>query len=412
MTMPTSDLWNRTEVRFPADFTALYATPLHYFGGAYYGGSGGNPEGLEWPPNDGFANDNDIFHKQKALEAVQRVADMIRTRQVQRMNQMTHQPGTAVRNTAAEAAYIDGDAGMAGSGFFGDIVGTLFGSKTAPLLKKAAPLLRFVPGVGQYAAPLTMAADVIDRTFNKQEGSGRFSYSPGTGTIEGAPVLSGRARPMRGGVMRTQAGLQHIRARLAARVGELDGIDAAAAQQPPPAPPQGEQLEGADEVEAIGEYLDILDDNFTSGAIDTEALAAARGLYKNVTKIGFRIPQNLITPILRQVDEMLSIIEAVANTPQSRNATQFKPAGDRAKRLRTIFQILERVRTALTELSRVSDRSPQERMMALQSLQAPLQEEVRSQRVRKPRDVPRPVPLPRGQTGQIYPYRTQAERRA
>lgn len=354
--MPTSDLWNRTEVRFPADFTALYSTPLSYFGGAYFGGSGGNPEGLEWPPNDGFANDNDIFHKSKALEAVQRVADMIRTRQVQRMNQMTHLPGTAVRNTAAEAAYIDGDAGMAGSG--------------------------------------------------------RFSYSPGTGTIEGAPVLAGRARPMRGGVMRTQAGLQHIRARLAARVGELDGIDAAATQQPPPAPPQGEQLEGADEVEAIGEYLDILDDNFTSGAIDTEALAAARGLLKNITKIGFRIPQNLITPILRQVDEMLSIIEAVANTPQSRNATQFKPAGDRAKRLRTIFQILERARTALTELSRVSDRSPQERQMALQTLQAPLQEEVRSQRVRKPRDVPRPVPLPAGQTGQVYPYRTQADRAA
>jgi hypothetical protein len=398
--MPTSDLWNRTEVRFPADFTALYATPLHYFGGAYYGGSGGNPEGLEWPPNDGFANDNDIFHKQKALEAVQRVADMIRTRQVQRMNQMTHQPGTAVRNTAAEAAYIDGDAGMAGSGFFGDMFKGIVGT-----VKKVSPLLKMVPGVGRAVGTV---ADFIPDSW----GSGRFSYSPGTGTIEGAPVLSGRARPMRGGVMRTQAGLQHIRSRLAARVGELDGIDAAAAQQPPPAPPQGEQLEGADEVEAIGEYLDILDDNFTSGAIDTEALAAARGLYKNVTKIGFRIPQNLITPILRQVDEMLSIIEAVANTPQSRNATQFKPAGDRAKRLRTIFQILERVRTALTELSRVSDKSPQERMMALQSLQAPLQEEVRSQRVRKPRDVPRPVPLPAGQTGQVYPYRTQAERMA
>jgi hypothetical protein len=196
-------------------------------------------------------------------------------------------------------------------------------------------------------------------------------------------------------------------------VGELDARDAAAAEQTAPPPAPGEKLEGADEVEAIGEFLDILDDNFTSGAIDAETLSASRGLLKNILKVGFRIPQNLITPVLRQVEEMLSTIEAVANTPAAFNSAMFKPAGERAKRLRTIFQVLERARSALVALSQVSDKSPQERQMALMSLQEPLREEVRQQRARKPREVPQPVPLPRGQTGRVYPYRTQrGERQA
>ena len=357
MTMPTSPLWDRVEVRFPADFTSLYSTPLGYFGGGgIRGGTGGNPEGVAWPPVDGFANDSEIYHKQKAQEAVEQVARHVRNLQVQRINQITHMPSQQMGNTADERTYIEGDSGVV-------------------------------------------------------QGSGRWSYSPGTGTIEGAPVLAGRAKPLRGGVMRTQAGRQYVQSRLSARIDELNLRDSVGANTEPPPSAPVEALEGGEEIGAIGDYMDVLDDNFTSGAIDTESLAAARGLLKNLTKVGFRIPQNIITPILRQVTEMLSTVEALTNTPAALGA--YKPTGDRAKRLRTIFQILERCRTILIELSEKSDLSSQERQMALRSLEAgPLQEQVVHQRARRPRAVPRPIPLQEGQTGYVYPYPTQENPRA
>ena len=415
MTMPTSPLWDRVEVRFPADFTSLYSTPLGYFGGGgIRGGTGGNPEGVAWPPVDGFANDSEIYHKQKAQEAVEQVARHVRNLQVQRINQITHMPSQQMGNTADERTYIEGDSGVVqGSGFFGDALGTLFGAKTAPLVKAASPFLRYIPGIGSYAGAIGTAADMIDKTFNKPgaEGSGRWSYSPGTGTIEGAPVLAGRAKPLRGGVMRTQAGRQYVQSRLSARIDELNLRDSVGANTEPPPSAPVEALEGGEEIGAIGDYMDVLDDNFTSGAIDTESLAAARGLLKNLTKVGFRIPQNIITPILRQVTEMLSTVEALTNTPAALGA--YKPTGDRAKRLRTIFQILERCRTILIELSEKSDLSSQERQMALRSLEAgPLQEQVVHQRARRPRAVPRPIPLQEGQTGYVYPYPTQENPRA
>lgn len=347
MTMPTSPLWDRVEVRFPAEFTARYMTPLAFFGSPpsiFSPMVGGATEGVEWPPRDGFANDNDLFHKQKQLEAVEEVARAVRNRQVQRINQMTHNPGMVMGATRDEMDYISGHSGVV-------------------------------------------------------QGSARYGGTPTT--IEGARVLAGRG--LRGGVMRTQAGRQHVVSRLQSRIGELNTREALAQGVPPPAPAVGEVSGNADELEAIGEYLDILDDNFTSGAIDAEALSAARGLLKNVTKVGYMIPQNLITPILRQVIEMLSNVEAVANSQHP----NFAPRAERAKRLRTIFQILERVRTALESLSAVSDLSTQERQMAMEASLPALHQEVSQQRARRPRNLPPPVALPRGQTGYVYPYATQ-----
>lgn len=328
MTMPTSPLWERVEVRFPAEFTARYMSPLSYFDSpAYLRG------GAEWPPNDGFANDNDLWHKEKGRLANEEVARAVRNRQVQRINQMTH----------------SGRVQLAG-----------------------------------------MRAD----------GGARYGGTPTT--IEGAPVLAGRG--LRGGVMRTQAGRQHVVSRLQSRVGELNQREAVAQQIPmPPTPMPEAGMDGQEEIEAIGDFLDILDDNFTSGAIDAEALSAARGLLKNITSVGYLIPQNLITPTLRQVEEMLSNLEAISNSIQP----NFGIRGERAKRLRTIFQVLERVRSALEELSRVSDLSRVEREMAMEAgIQGRRQQVVR-QRARRPRNLPPAVPLPRGETGYVYPYATQ-----
>lgn len=348
MTMPTSLPRQFAEVRFPADFTALYDTPLSWFGrtGSYgRGGSGGNPEGVEWPPVDGFATDNEIYHKQKAEDAVRQVARHVRNLQVQRINQITHMPYNQMAHTADEMAYVDG--------------------------------------------------------FNQVRGGARYGGTPTT--IEGARVLAGRG--LRGGVMRTQAGRQHVQQRLTARVAELNARDAVAANEPPPPAVPNPTVDGERQVASIGEYLDILDDNFTSGAIDSEAVSAARGLLRAITAAGYRIPQNLITPMLRQVEEYLSIIESVAGATQQ----AFRPSAERGKRLRMIFQVLERCRTVMEELSRVSDLSPQERQMATETLQAPLRQQVVEQRARKPRNLPHPQPLPRGQTGRVYPYPTREQ---
>jgi len=348
--MPTSFPRAFPEVRFPAEFTELYHTPLTWFGypaiGGVRGGSGGNPDGLEWPPVDGFANDNELYHKSKALEAVRQVAQHVRNLQVQRLNQVTGQPYWQMANTADEQAFLAGQSQV--------------------------------------------------------HGGARYGGTPTT--IEGAPVLSGRG--LRGGVMRTQAGRQHVAQRLSARVNELNTRDAVAANQPPPELSRNAPMENASSIESIGEYLDILSDNFTSGAIDNEAVQAARGLLKNLTKSGFLIPQNLITPILRQVEHMLSSVEAVANSV----TPAFMPSAERSKRLRTIFQVLERCRAVLDELSRSSDLSAPERRMALDALQGPLQQQVVAQEARRPRTLPQSLPLARGETGYVYPYSTRAQR--
>jgi hypothetical protein len=341
--MPTSLPRQFAEIRFPAEFTAHYEMPLSWFGaGRVSGGTGGNPDGLEWPPVDGFANDSQVYHKQKALDAVRGVAQHIRNLQVQRINQTTHMPYNQMAHTADEMAFLS--------------------------------------GVGQV------------------RGGARYGGTPTT--IEGERVLAGRG--LRGGVMRTQAGRQYVASRLKSRVDELNARDAVAANEPPPQAVGNPEQEGDAEIMAIGEYMDILNDNFTSGAIDSEAIDAARKLLKNLSKVGFRIPQNLITPILRQVEEMLSIIEAVANSQQE----SFAPSGERRKRLRTIFQILERVRRVLDELSSVSDLSTQERAMALQASQPALTQMVEAQRGRFPRSLPQALPVERGETGYIYPYPT------
>lgn len=396
MTMPTSPLWDRVEVRFPSEFTARYMTPLSYFGSppSMFGGA---VDGVEWPPNDGFANDNDLFHKQKQLEAVEEVARAVRNRQVQRMNQMTHNSREVMCGTHDE---------MEGAGLF-DVLKTgatkLLKSKTG-----RNALLKYAPGMASKAYGMVKGAFnrgddevVVSRKRQGDDDRGGARYGGTPTTIEGAPVLAGRG--LRGGVMRTLAGRQHVVKRLQSRVGELNAREAVSQGVPPPAPAVSEIREDADEIEAISEFLDILDDNFTSGAIDAEAISAARGLLKTVTRLGYMIPQNLLTPLLRQVESMLSNIEAVANSTQQ----DFMPSGERRKRLRTIFQVLERVRTALEALSSVSDLSARERQMAMMATLPEIHQEVASQRARKPRSLPPPVPLPRGQTGYVYPYPTQ-----
>jgi len=345
MTMPTSLPHRFMEVRFPADFTAQYVAPLAWFPGAsdvpsmsgggvsIYGRPGHGMYAPEWPPNDGFQNDNQIWHKQKGLDRLNQVATQVRNLQIQRMNQMTHMPYSVMAGGCDECT-----------------------------------------------------------------GGARYGGTPTT--IEGARVLAGRG--LRGGVMRTLAGRQHVERRLAARVGELDLRDAVAEQMPfPSAPKEAGLTEDDTTLKSLGEYMDILDDSFTSAAIETDTVAAARGVLSTLLKVGWRIPQNLITPTLRQVNEMLNAVNQVAGATNPQTVL----TAEKKKRLRTVFQVLERARTVLKELSAKSDLSPQERRMATQALAGELQGQVASQRARiPPQRNPQTGAIVPPQPGQVYPY--------
>lgn len=341
--MPTSHLNRRLEVRFPAEFTAEYMAPLSYFPGVSSvpsGMCGGAQFGLgmyapSYPANDGFANDNQIWHKQKMMDRAAQVATQVRNLQIQRINQATYMPYQV----------------MAGG---------------------------------------------CDECY----GGARYGGTPTT--IEGAQVLSGRG--LRGGVMRTLAGRKHIEARLSARIGELNRIDAEAAGEQYNLPQVAPEPNTEDYVRRIQDSLDGLDDTFTANAFDSDSPGFARNLLKSLLDDGWRLPSNIITPILRQVVEMLSTIEQMIGATNP----QFLLSAERKRRARLIFQVLERCQSVLQELSRVSDLSPQERQMALGALRPELVGQVAQQQARSaPRQnarrqaQPPPPPEPRRPSGRV-----------
>ena len=230
--------------------------------------------------------------------------------------------------------------------------------------------------------------------YDEMSGGARYGGSPTT--IEGADVLSGRG--LRGGVMRTLAGRQFIEKRLGSRVRELDNIDREAAGAELIPKPVSEPFEGRETITRLGEHLDALNDAFTSGSIEADTVAQARGLLKALSEVGWQIPQNLITGVQRQVTEMLSIIQQVMGTANP----AFVLNADKKKRLRSIFQILERAVIVMDELARVSNLSPQERMMATQAVLPSLGAKVSAQQSRIPS--PRTHYNPQTDLRDIYQY--------
>jgi len=320
------------EIRFPADFTAYYTTPLSFFpsgDGGMVGGASTSWVITPWPPEDGFADDNQIYHKSKNGEIAAQMDEIKRSRQRARINQMTH------------GAMLQNHGGCM-----------------------------------------------------ECEGGARYGGTPTT--IEGAPVLAGRG--LHGGVMRTLAGRQFVASRLSSRINELNERDAVAQNQPYEEP-QPEPLTENDEIVVqLGEDIDIVNDAFGTGNIESETVAAARSLLKNLTKAGWSIPQNLITTVLRNVDDMLATTVQVLGTANP----QFVLNADRKKRLRMIFNILERCRLVLDALTASSDLSPQERQMALGSLQGEtMLRQSQLARIPAPR-IHRHIR--RGMAGDVYPY--------
>ena len=329
MTMPSSLPRMYPEIRFPADFTARYEAPLQFFPSGDGGMSGGSWMITPWPPEDGFADDNQIYHKSKNGEVAAMVNEVIRSRQKSRINQMTH------------SAMIQGHGGCM-----------------------------------------------------ECEGGARYGGTPTT--IEGAQVLSGRG--LHGGVMRTLAGRQFVASRLSSRVNELNERDAVAMNQPYEMP-QPEALTENDEIVVrLGEDIDIVNDAFATGNIESETVSAARGILKNLTKAGWSIPQNLITTVLRNVDDMMATSVQVLGAVNP----QFVLNADRKKRLRMIFNILERCRLALDVLTASSDLSPQERQMALGSLEG--ESMLRQSQLARIPARRRLGYIPRGMAGEVYPY--------
>jgi hypothetical protein len=85
--MPTSRLWERTEVRFPADFTRLYQNGFSYYPSGMSGGGSGSLAGVSWNPNDALAPGGHPKGWQE--EAIAKVRAEVQSRQRSRINNIT-----------------------------------------------------------------------------------------------------------------------------------------------------------------------------------------------------------------------------------------------------------------------------------------------------------------------------------
>ena len=353
--MPTSLPRRFPEVRFPAEFTALYDNSFGWApdflsgsgaskGGARPGAAGMNPPvGVAWPPRDGLASAQDIWHKQKQEDAVRMVRGSIQARQSSRI---AHTTGWNQSLAHAEMEGGCGECGMAGGSF----------------------------------------------------------------SNEGAQVLAGRGRRMLlGGVMRTLAGRQHVASRLSKRVEEFNNRDAETFETPfttGAVPPKEQPTESAQVVVKLGEHLTALSDAMTSGVWDKDTTKEARGILSTLLSIGWAIPQNSLTMTLRQIETALAEIVRTIGAPYPGNAANTMLAQKEKGILRLVYTILERAKSVIEDLAQNSSLSPQERKMRLQALDSQLGIQAEAQRLGRTRGVNRGYraqPVVAGQNQQIFP---------
>jgi len=293
-----------------------------------------------WPPDDGLANENDLFHKNHRREALQQVRGAIESLQHSRMRQMT--------GGGRQKKHCDIEGGC-----------------------------------------------------NTCEGG---SMLIGVGTIEGAPVLSGRG--LHGGVMRTLAGRQHVARRLTSRVNELNKVDNETWENSwtPPENRREAVTEDEQKVVLLGEALAALSDAMTSGVWDKDTTKEAKVILSLLAQEGHLIPSNQITLILRQIERTLSELQAYVS--QTGNS-------DKDKRIiRLIYTILERARTVAESLYSNADRSAEERRMVIGALKVPLSLQTEYQRMSRLGGTPlrpfgRPArPYKAGDTRNVFPVPT------
>ena len=227
------------------------------------------------------------------------------------------------------------------------------------------------------------------------------SMLTGVGTIEGAPVLAGRG--LHGGVMRTLAGRQHVARRLTSRISELNAVDAENWESAwtPPEKTRPALTESDEGLILLGESLTALSDAMTSGVYDKDTTKEAKTILSILAQEGWSIPQNQITMVLRQIERTLSEIQANTSAPGL--------AAKDKNILRLIFTILERARTVLEALSANSDRSPEERKLAIGALRVPLSLQTEYQRMSRLSGTPsrpfgeRAPPYVPGDTRNVFP---------
>ena len=306
-----------------------------------------------WPPEDGFADEHDIEHKNRRREALQQVRGAIESRIHSRWHQMT---GGAKQGTHM----------------------------------------------------------LMENDYTTRGGCGSCGGSmlTGVGTIEGAPVLSGRG--LHGGVMRTLAGRQHVARRLTSRISELNRVDAETWENSwiPPEnrrPPESESDEG---LITLGESLAALSDAMTTGVWDKDTTKEAKTILSVLVQEGWSIPQNQLTKVLRQIERTLSELQAVAASTETPTTDNPRFGGLNLKDkniVRLIFTILERARTVIETLAQNSDRSVEERRLAIGALRTPLSLQTEYQRMSRQPGTParafgrRAAPYIPGNTRQVFP---------
>lgn len=315
--MPTSFPRAYPEVRFPEEFSILYNKPKQYYPDTVRGGS-------FFTPLVAGDDENSRWHILKHQEAQAQVRAMIRDEQLRRINQVTGQTRRQLRHQMVEG-------GCMSCGYDRTDRGGACDWDVMPKKPEG------------------------DEAFG---GVGGFPHS--TGQIEGSPVLAGRGRRMLGGVMRTQAGQQFLKNRLSARVRDLDGIasNVLGADFKPKAEPITEDDRA---LVSLGESLDIISDGVAVGNYDRSIVEAGRAFLNGLKTIGQRVPQNSITTLLRDLEELMGDILKTYDTRR----TDYALSAERKKFARQTYLVLEKARALLKYLTTKSTLSPAERKMAL-----------------------------------------------
>ena len=254
--MPTSFPRAFPEVRFPAEFEALYNKPKQYFdsGMKYDHGVGIGPtfEGI---------TDNTQYHIQKQAEARAQVENAMKTNAVRRLNQITGKAQRAYENSVV--------------------------ARTALLQGSGMP--------------------------------GNSSPPFGAGTIEGAPVLAGRGLAggvMR--TQAGQQFLKQALKKREEDFNRIDLARLNLLQENPQEPVAS--LSADDEqVEQLGNLIDGIQDSIGSGNLD-DGVAMADRLLKTLLSIGWKLTQQNITGMLRDVATIRQeLYEYVRGVPAGAN---------------------------------------------------------------------------------------------
>lgn len=316
--MPTSLPRNFPEVRFPWEFTELYVKPIKWFGSSSVGMGIG-------APFDGITV-NTLHHKNKYEDSLRHVQERVLSNRRRQIAQETGQSNRMINRIL--------DRGIESKG-----------------------------------GCMSCEKDWSGGAFR----NGHMNMmSPST--IEGANVLAGRG--IRGGTMRTQAGAQWLRSRLTARVAELDNVSSEVAGVGDSNPLNIDEI---DEDESLildlGDYLDNILENVSTGYFDSQSISSARGFLKTLLQGGWQIPSNQLVVVQRNID---SIIEELTASLGNKAPT-YALTSEKKKIVRTMLTTMNRAKTVIEELVKNSFLSPSERKMVLGSYKPKLKQQLAAQ---------------------------------